>query len=250
LENKQQSEPTYAFISIKTPSKPTTTPSNIGNTNSINNQQPHEPVLDFNSLNLDDLMNSIKVVNHFRHSEDDESINLCGKFNKFDCSTPIPPKPPPGSLLSDIARPPLPTNICDFPYFELEPPNADYKLQLRSTTILPQFSVGRAELDRLKCSVSQTKEELKDWDDDKCRVSEVTTYSVVADIGAYGRAFVVQLAKADRGDLADLGANCCMTANINLLTNIHPLKNPITIGLAVSNDGIISSTSELRNAPT
>lgn len=195
-------------------------------------------------------MNSIKVVNHFRHSEDDESINLCGKFNKCDCSTPIPPKPPPGSLLSDIARPPLPTNICDFPYFELEPPNADYKLQLQSTTILPQFSVGRAELDRLKCSVSQTKKELKDWDDDKCRVSEVTTYSVVADIGAYGRAFVVQLAKADRGDLADLGANCCMTANINLLTNIHPLKNPITIGLAVSNDGIVSSTSELRNAPT
>jgi hypothetical protein len=83
-----------------------------------------------------------------------------------------------------------------------------------------------------------------DWDDGEFRVSEVTTYSVVANIGTYGRTFIIQSAKADKGELADSGANCCMTTNINLLSNIRQLKNPITIGLAVSNDGIVSSTSE------
>lgn len=76
------------------------------------------------------------------------------------------------------------------------------------------------------------------------RVSDVTTYSVIADIGTYGRTFILNAAKADKGDLADSGANCCMTANMNLLANIRPLKHPIIIGLAVCNDGLVSSSSE------
>jgi hypothetical protein len=139
----------------------------------------------------------------------------------------------------------LPTNICDFPYFDLEPPDTDYKLQPQSTTILPKFSVGRAELNQLKRNIiSQTKEELEEWDDEEFQVSEATTYSVVADIGMYGRTFVIKSAKVDKDDLADLRANCCMTANMNMLTNIRPLKTQIIIRLAVSNDELVSSSSE------
>jgi hypothetical protein len=70
------------------------------------------------------------------------------------------------------------------------------------------------------------------------------TYSVIADIGTYGRTFKLNSAKANRGDLADSGANCSMTANRSLLENVKQLTHPFIIGLAVSSNGSISSSSE------
>lgn len=108
-------------------------------------------------------------------------------FDEMEPSTPIPPKPPPGSLLSDIARPPSLTNICDFPYFDLEPPDVDYKLSPQSTTTLPKFSINKgSSLEQIQRGVNLTQDTIDDWDDDEVRISEVMTYSVIADIGTYG----------------------------------------------------------------
>jgi hypothetical protein len=160
---------------------------------------------------------------------DSEDNELAQAFINETPTTPNPPKPPPGSLLSDIARPPSPTNICDFPYFNLEPPDVDYKLCPRSTTTLPKFSVNKLNLDELQRSVDLTQDTMNDWDDDEVRVSEVMTYSVIADIGTYGRTFQLNSTQTNRGDLADSGANCSMTANLSLLDNVKQLQQPIII---------------------
>jgi hypothetical protein len=90
-------------------SSPTTSPAKNDNTNDGNNQQPRKPVLDFDSLDLDDLMESIKTVHQAKY-KDDNSVDICDEFNNLECSTPVPPKPPPGSLLSEIrAHPHQPT---------------------------------------------------------------------------------------------------------------------------------------------
>jgi hypothetical protein len=76
------------------------------------------------------------------------------------------------------------------------------------------------------------------------RVSEVMSYSVIADIGTCGHSFKIHKCQDARGDLADLGANCLMTANMSLLSNVQRLKHPIIIVLAVSSEGTVSSSSE------
>jgi hypothetical protein len=54
-------------------------------------------------------------------------------------TTPPPQEPPPGSLLSALTHPQSPTDICDFPYFDLDQPDTPFKLQPLTTTLLPQF---------------------------------------------------------------------------------------------------------------
>ena len=263
--NKNETPPDTDSILAATTDNALPTPSN-DNTDNISSA--NENVEDFSQFDLDDLLRDIQrkaksqgnredemivegLINKMAalkrmadgdtDSEDNELINV---FDDEPSTTPIPPKPPPGSLLSDIARPPSPTNICDFPYFDLEPPDVDYKLSTRPTTILPKFSVNKLDLDKLRRHVDLTQDNVDDWDDDEVRVNEVATYSVIADIGTYGRTFTLNAAKVDRGDLADSGANCSMTANLSLLENVQKLKQPIIIGLAVSSDGSISSSSE------
>jgi hypothetical protein len=132
-------------------------------------EQPAPPasVLDFESFDFEELVQKLRdktnvkealkvegLVAQFEglgmgsdpHDTDNEPLD---SFDSNVPSTPIPPEPPPGSLLSDIARPPPPTNICDFPYFDLKPPDADYKLNPRSTLTLLKFSVNHASLHQI-----------------------------------------------------------------------------------------------------
>lgn len=96
----------------------------------------------------------------------------------------------------------------------------DYKLSPRSTTTLPKFSINKASLEQIQHGVDLTQDNIEDWDDDEVRVSEVMTYNVIADIGTYGKTFRLNSTQANRGDLANSGANCSMTANISLLENV------------------------------
>jgi hypothetical protein len=121
------------------------------------------------------------------YDTDDE---LLDSFNSNVPSMPIP-KPPPGSLLNDIGRPPSPTNICDFPYFNLKPSDSNYKLNPRSTWTLPKFSVTHANLHQIQQEIQLTEENIDEWDDDELRVSEIMSYSVIADVGKYGRTFKI-----------------------------------------------------------
>jgi hypothetical protein len=43
--------------------------------------------------------------------------------------------------------------------------------------------------------------------------------------------------------MADTGANCSMTANWSALKNVKKLVEPVTIGVAVTNDGVFSNSS-------
>lgn len=83
------------------------------------------------------------------------------------------------------------------------------------------------------------------WEDDECRISEVTTYSVIADMGTYGRTFQLhKMAAVTKRNLADTGANCCMTANLAALSDVTLLPQPIIVGLAVTGKDVVSSSNE------
>jgi hypothetical protein len=73
-------------------------------------------------------------------------------------------------------------------------------------------------------------------------VHQVTTYNVVAGLGTYGRAMVLN--KMEKGGMADTGANCSMTANWKALRNVQQLEKSIFVGVAVTDDGNIRQTAE------
>jgi hypothetical protein len=168
-------------------------------------------------------------------------------------STPKPSKTAPdGSLLSEITRPMSPTNIFDFPYFELDGQNNNEVTQeilnlpiLPSTTSrLPRLAVNRAEISQIKEQVEETME-FHGYEDKRedGRVSQVSKYNVIADVGTYGKTFIVsKAAKINGNKLLDSGANCSMTADITLLQNLQKLDQPIVIGLAITEDGETSAT--------
>jgi hypothetical protein len=130
-----------------------------------------------------------KAIAETMEQEEMDSIDeIAGEFNPIrqhmkppdECpSTPTPSKPPPGSLLSDIARPPSPSNVCDFQYYKLEQPHLSYHLQPSSQSMLPRFQTTKAELNQLRDEVLLTEDDsIEDWDDEECRISEVTSYTV------------------------------------------------------------------------
>jgi hypothetical protein len=166
-----------------------------------------------------------------------------------------PKKPPEGSLLSEIARSPSPTNICNFPYFELDGSIDREKFTLAPSTEskLPKFKVKKSDLKEQQHQVNYADEQLREWDgfEGKVLLSEVTEYSVIADIGTYSRTFKIARATTERDSLVvDSGANCSMTANLSALTNIQRLKDSITIGLAVSNDDNITARRNVHSLVT
>jgi hypothetical protein len=90
----------------------------------------------------------------------------------------------------------------------------------------------------------ETQDSVDEWEDNEVQISEVTSYSVIADIGTYGQTFKVNRMVQEQGNLMDSGANCCMTADLAALSDVTKLSTPIVIGLAVTADGSISSSSE------
>jgi hypothetical protein len=106
-------------------------------------------------------------------------------------STPPPPEPPPASLLSDLMRPPSPTDICDFPFFELDNEDSAFKLHPSTASILPRFKVSKAKLQEYHSNVLQTQESIDDWDDNEMQVSEVTE-PILAHMAVPSRSIVLQ----------------------------------------------------------
>jgi hypothetical protein len=110
--------------------------------------------------------------------------------------------------MSEIARPPSPTNICDFPYFKLLDGSIDlekFTLALSTESKLPKFKVSKSKLKELQHQVNYADEQLGEWDgyDEEVMLLEVTEYSVIADIRTYGRTFKIAQANMERGSLAD-----------------------------------------------
>lgn len=156
-------------------------------------------------------------------------------------TTPIKTAIPPGSLLSDEARPPSPSNICDFPYFEpcwLEDQSLAVPVMAKTTTMLPRVVSDRDTMDWTTACLQSDDERVLE----ELQEPQVIVYNVIVGIGMSGRAMVLN--KMEKGGLADTGANCSMTANWSALSNIQQLIQPILVGLAVSNDSNITNAAE------
>lgn len=66
----------------------------------------------------------------------------------------------------------------------------------------------------------------------------MSKYNVIANVGMYGKTFVVsKTVKIEGAKLMDSGANCSMTADISRLRNLQKLDQPIVIGVAVNDSG-------------
>lgn len=148
--------------------------------------------------------------------------------------------PPPGSLLHQHTRSPSPTNVCDFPYFDIDDDNKIIQQQQNidvysdNCTILPKIRATRTEINKIIDDIDCYMEEESVAN---TVATEVTTYNIVADMGTYARTFIIsKCATACQDKLADSGANCCMTADLKAMKNVTKLPIPITIGLAVTGD--------------
>jgi hypothetical protein len=157
-------------------------------------------------------------------------------------TTPIRKAIPPGSLLSDEARPPSPTSITDFPYFEPwvgEDKNIHVPVRASTVSLLPRVL---ARVEDVSDAMESMNLEKESFDGRVQPVHQVTTYNVVAGLGTYGRTMVLN--RVDKGGMADTGANCSMTANWKALRNVKQLEKSIFVGVAVTDDGNIRQTAE------
>jgi hypothetical protein len=157
-------------------------------------------------------------------------------------TTPTRKELPPGSLLSDEARPPSPTNISDFPYYEPwvgEDQNIHIPVRASTVKILPRVLASIEDVSDAIESMNLEKDSTSEIRHNA--IHQVTTYNVVAGLGTYGRAMV--LTKVEKGGMADTGANCSMTANWNALKNVKKLDQPILVGVAVTDDGSLHQTA-------
>jgi hypothetical protein len=70
----------------------------------------------------------------------------------------------------------------------------------------------------------------EDW------IESCESYYAIADIGFANHAFIATKSSFDSSYLANTGANCCMTPNLLSLQSVEPLREPITVGVAVIRD--------------
>lgn len=167
----------------------------------------------------------------------DESLQW--EQSKWKCG------PSPGSLLCDQARPPSPSNVCDFPYFQpvteqnnSEEDNNAIPVKPTPTRILPAVPTTRTALDLAVHSMSLEMDAV--WED--IPPQQVNVYDEIAGMGTYGRHPVIH--RATGGSLANTGANCSMTAHFETLENVVQLTKPIVIGLAVGSNGSLQETAQ------
>jgi hypothetical protein len=124
-----------------------------------------------------------------------------------------------GGIITKLHRPPSPSNSSTFPYGEV--------------TTLNNNTYN--DSDPTQDNSEQHKQYQESVD------LTIQTYTIIADKSM--TPFVISKTKQQpKGGLADTGANCSMTADLNILQNIIHLKQPITIGLALT--GNIPTTNE------
>eukprot|EP00956_Cyclotella_meneghiniana_P004202 scaffold5163_cov49-Cyclotella_meneghiniana.AAC.3 len=168
--------------------------------------------------------------------DDDSSINsIAGSIQS----------PPKGSVLDHIDRPISPTSIESFPYFEVkhsEITQASVELEIHATNNrrFPTLITNKAEIQATVNSLEYQDTSANNYDIEDCSIVE--EYTVIADLGTYYKTFVINTASpTSNSTLADTGANCSMTANINILKNVRKLDTPIIVGTAVTNSGDVQS---------
>lgn len=163
------------------------------------------------------------------------------EYKESSCPTTPVRNTAPGSLLYEIERPSSPTGINDFPFFPTTD-LSDIEWKVGNST-LPKFKSNKTVLNTMVEDCRDTQEWYTEIADENSIPRQVQQYTVIADMGTYGRTFKICKSKVGtnaRGDLADSGANCSMTANLKALVNLRKLEEPIIIGLAISNDGTLS----------
>ena len=121
----------------------------------------------------------------------------------------------PGGITDLRTRPPSPTNLCDFPYYECQndeifQQHTSLPLSMRTTTSLPRMKVNQTTL---RDMINQTQ----DFDDiDKEEwIESCESYYAIADIGLAKHSFIAMKSSIDPSHLADTGVNCCMTPNLS-----------------------------------
>eukprot|EP00956_Cyclotella_meneghiniana_P029391 scaffold70958_cov23-Cyclotella_meneghiniana.AAC.1 len=164
--------------------------------------------------------------------DDDSSINsIAGSIQS----------PPKGSVLDHIDRPISPTSVESFPYFEVkhsEVTQASVELAIHATSNrrIPTLITNKAEIQATVDSLEYQDTTANNYDIEDCSIVE--EYTVIADLGTYYKTFVINTASpspTSNSTLADTGANCSMTANIDILKNVRKLDTPIIVGTAVTN---------------
>jgi hypothetical protein len=137
----------------------------------------------------------------------------------------------PGSILDLRMRPPSPTNLCDFPYYDIQDDECKQQhlslpLSVKTTTILPRFK-NDPDFSHDYLSTPSIN------NDTEPRIEHCERYHVIADLGLSHRAFIASKSSARPSHLADTGANCCMTPDMALLQSVETLLEPITVGVAI-----------------
>ena len=189
--------------------------------------------------------NSLEEELNKNEARDDPHPPLFGEPDLPPC--PSTPKPPPGSLLSEIQRPQSPTGINEFPFEEIDMEKYNvFDINHKTTNILPRFRTNKVAIQQIVDEVKLTDEYVRE---DPIRdidfANGVISYTVVADIGTFGRTFKMNRCEVHKkGGLSDTGANCCMTADKTILRNLRELDTPMLIGVAVTHDGPITSSAE------
>ena len=142
----------------------------------------------------------------------------------------------PGGMMDLRMRPPSPTNLCDFPYYELHGDeflhqHISLPLSFNTTTWLPRIKVNRADLLETTHQTHHMNE-----NEENSQIGACESYYSIADIGLTNHAFIASKSSVNPTHLADTGANCCMTPNLSSLRDVETLLEPITVGVAVMND--------------
>jgi hypothetical protein len=112
----------------------------------------------------------------------------------YNCpSTPKKESAPPGSLLSDLTRPPSPMNICNFPYFDLDESKQSVQQEVlnlpilpTTTSRLPRLTVNRTIIDSLQAELATYQRDSDQWDE-KDKAEQVSTYNIIADVGTMAK---------------------------------------------------------------
>ena len=130
-------------------------------------------------------------------------------------------------------------------YFEIkhsEVTQASIELPIHATSSrrIPTLITNKAQIQATVDGLEYQDTTANNYDIEDCNIVE--DYTIIADMGTYYKTFVINnTSRTSNSTLADTGANCSMTANINILKNVRKLDTPIIVGTAVTNSGHVQN---------